>query len=416
VSLLLIGLAALEPSFTSTVWVFFGVFYGLSRFDSSRRYTWRGFLGLLLYVAAGICLAVDPFPLSSILLLTLLFSQFFKGHLSTWEELIVSHWDDINWPMGVYITLVHVWALIGVCKLFEAKTATLWFAFTLWPLSCLGITAGAHRLWSHRSYKASLPLRIFLMILSSLANQGSIFHWARDHRVHHKHSETPADPHNAARGFFFAHMGWLYLKKDERVIEAGRKLQFPDLYSDPVVMFQKRLDPWFALFVCYLLPGVVASLGWGERFSTGVWVAGALRYAVVLHITWLVNSAAHLWGSRPYDSGINPAENAIVSFGAIGEGWHNWHHAFPFDYSASEFSGFTQFNPTTAFIDACVYLGMAWDTKRATSLWRVRKARLEEKGIEAKFRGPVLFRQRVLVPKSEKIKGKIARSTIPMEG
>jgi len=307
------------------------------------------------------------------------------------------HWNELNWPMGIYITLVHVWAIVGLVYMFDAQLKTLLWAFILWPISGLGITAGAHRLWSHRSYKASFPLRVFLMLCQSIANQGSILHWSRDHRVHHKHSETPADPHNALRGFFFAHMGWLYVKKDKRVKEAGAKINFNDLYHDPVVMFQKRLDPFFALFMCFIFPAIVASYLWGENFWTGLWVAGALRYATVLHFTWLVNSAAHLWGSRPYDPASNPAENGWVSIAAIGEGWHNWHHAFPFDYAASEFGVLMQFNPTKLFIDTCVKCGLAWETKRATSMWTLRKKKFEEGGTSAKIVGPPMFRRRELV-------------------
>lgn len=96
------------------------------------------------------------------------------------------------------------------------------FALFMFFITTLGIGAGAHRLWSHRSYKAREPLRLFLMMANSVANQGSILHWCRDHRVHHRHSETTADPHDATRGMFFAHMGWLFLEKHPKVIEAGK--------------------------------------------------------------------------------------------------------------------------------------------------------------------------------------------------
>ena len=134
-----------------------------------------------------------------------------------------------NYPMGIYITLVHILASVGVCYVRRCKPETLLFSVVLWWLSGFGITVGVHRLWSHRSYTAALPLRVLLMIWNSIANQGSIYHWARDHRVYHKFSETDADPHNATRGFFFAHMGWLYVKKHKRVVEAGRDLNFDDL-------------------------------------------------------------------------------------------------------------------------------------------------------------------------------------------
>jgi len=170
------------------------------------------------------------------------------------------------------------------------------------------------------------------MLCNSIANQGSIYHWSRDHRVHHKFSETDADPHNATRGFFFAHMGWLLVKKDPAVVKAGREMDFSDLLADPLVRFQKQLDPWFALYMCNVMPAQVASYFWGENFWNAFFVAGALRYCIVLHFTWLVNSAAHLYGDHPYDVLSYPAENPIVSWCAVGEGWHNWHHKYPFDY------------------------------------------------------------------------------------
>ena len=213
------------------------------------------------------------------------------------------------------------------------------------------------------------------MLCNTIANQGSIYHWSRDHRVHHKYSETEADPHNATRGFFFAHMGWLFLKKDPSVIKAGRELDYTDLNEDAAVMFQKKLDPWFALYMCFVMPAQVASYFWGEDFWAAFFVAGALRYVWVLHCTWLVNSAAHLYGDHPYDTLSYPAENPFVAWFAVGEGWHNWHHKYPFDYAASEFGVSSQFNPSKLFIDVLAAFGLVWGRKRATGAWAMGKSR-----------------------------------------
>ena len=97
---------------------------------------------------------------------------------------------NINWPMSIYILLVHLAGCIGVFHIPYCSKYTLLLSMFFFFISELGITAGAHRLWSHRSYKATLPLRIFLMLAASISNQGSIWHWSRDHRVHHKHSEV----------------------------------------------------------------------------------------------------------------------------------------------------------------------------------------------------------------------------------
>ena len=284
---------------------------------------------------------------------------------------------SLNFPMLIYIGLAHVAALVGLFKIPECQWQTLLWAFVLWPISGLGITAGVHRLWAHRSYNATFPLRVVLMLANSIANQGSIWHWARDHRVHHKHSETDADPHNATRGFFFAHMGWLFVKKHQSVVAAGRQLNHDDLAMDSTVVFQKRLDPWFALFMCMVMPGLVCTL-WGDNFWNGYWVAGGLRYICVLHFTWCVNSAAHLYGDHPYDPKSWPAENPLVSVMAIGEGWHNWHHKYPFDYAASEFGIGKQFNPTKLFIDTCIFFGLASNPKRATGAWKKNRENREK--------------------------------------
>mmetsp|Transcript_20169 Transcript_20169/g.60152 ORF Transcript_20169/g.60152 Transcript_20169/m.60152 type:complete len:197 (+) Transcript_20169:571-1161(+) len=167
-------------------------------------------------------------------------------------------------------------------------------------------------------------------------------------------------------------MGWLLVKKHPQVVVEGKKLNFVDLERDGFVMFQKALDPWFTMFMCFLFPGVVAALGWGEDFWNAVWVAGALRYIFVLHATWCVNSAAHIFGDHPYDEQW-PAENPFVSFVAVGEGWHNWHHKYPYDYAASEFGVMSQFNPTKLFIDVACVLGLASNRKRATTSWERTK-------------------------------------------
>lgn len=313
--------------------------------------------------------------------------------LSEIPTVIKTHYKEgtINWPMSIYITLVHVVGIIGLFKIPECSKETLLWAFCLWPISAFGITVGVHRLWSHRSYEASFLVRVFLMLCNSMANEGSIFHWARDHRVHHKYSETDADPHNAMRGFFFSHMGWLYVKKHPDVIKAGREIDFSDLYEDPVVMFQKKLDPWFAFYMCFVFPAQVATKFWGESFWSAFFVAGGLRYLFVLHVTWLVNSAAHLYGDHPYDVVSYPAENPIVAFFSAGEGWHSWHHKYPYDYAASEFGITSQFNPSKLLIDFLSAVGLVRGRKRATDAWalgRARRDREREAGVPLRKPAP----------------------------
>lgn len=289
--------------------------------------------------------------------------------MATWGELI----KEANWFMVYYLSLVHIGAIVGLACLFDCKWQTFFVCWVFYFLSGLGITAGAHRLWAHKAYKAHDIVRFFFMFCNCLANQGTIFHWCRDHRVHHKYSDTIADPHNSGRGFFFAHMGWLLVKKDPKVIEAGNKLNYDDLWADWTVVLQEKLNPWGQLSICFILPMVTAQYVAGETWYNGLFICGFLRYVLVLHATWLVNSAAHFYGYQPYDD-IPPRENLFVSIWAIGEGWHNWHHKFPYDYATSEFGVTQQFNPTKLVIDFFANIGLVSDRKRAVPIWEKMKA------------------------------------------
>ncbi|XP_076154248.1 acyl-CoA desaturase [Alosa pseudoharengus] len=268
----------------------------------------------------------------------------------------------IVWKNVILMSLLHIGSLYALLLIPSAASMTLAWSVLCFLVSALGVTAGAHRLWSHRSYKASLPLKIFLATANSMAFQNDIFEWARDHRVHHKYSETDADPHNALRGFFFAHIGWLLVRKHPDVIEKGRKLELSDLKADKVVMFQRKYYKLSVLLMCFFVPMFVPWYFWGETLWIAYFVPALLRYTMVLNATWLVNSAAHMWGNRPYDVKINPRENRWVTFSAIGEGFHNYHHTFPYDYATSEFG--CRLNLTTCFIDSMCFLGLAKDCKR----------------------------------------------------
>lgn len=273
---------------------------------------------------------------------------------------------EIVWFNVYNMSVLHLLAFYGYyLGLFHCSWYTIAFSGLLYLLGGLGITAGAHRLWAHKSYKAKPALRTFLMLCQTLAGQDDLYKWSRDHRVHHKWSETNADPYNANRGMFFSHVGWLLIKKHPDVVTYGNKLSYEDLLADPIVQFQRKY--YFPLFwaICAAMPTVVPWMCWGEGAFTAFCVAGTARYVFTLHMTWLVNSLAHYYGVRPYDSGINPAENMLVSLGAIGEGFHNFHHSFPYDYQSSEMGW--SINITTMFIDLMYVCGQAYDLRTVSA-------------------------------------------------
>jgi stearoyl-CoA desaturase (delta-9 desaturase) len=369
---------------------------------------WREFLlwearDVLFYIALASLLfftltgngAVATMSLATLVILVFLPSKATRA-FQGWE---------LNRFNCIFLGTNHVLAIYGlVCMLMghefvtgsDVQRATIAWTFFLYPVSAIGITAGPHRLWAHKSYQAMAPLRVLLMLMYTIAFQGSIFHWARDHRTHHRHVDGEKDPHDASQGLFYSHIGCYLLKKDPKVIAAGKEIDVSDLERDGVVMWQKRVYGWFGPLMCFGMPAIVATVGWGERLWTGFLLAGVMRYVLVLNGTWCINSLTHKYGPRPYDGKELASENWITAILTMGEGWHNWHHTFAHDYATSELGALQQFNPTKVFIDFFAIFGQAYGRKRATNMWEQRKAlwRREGKVVTESISGPSLFRVR----------------------
>ncbi|XP_069363885.1 acyl-CoA Delta(11) desaturase-like isoform X2 [Maniola hyperantus] len=269
---------------------------------------------------------------------------------------------DIIWLSVIRFTYGHLAAVYG---LYLACTVASWntliFSLIVYILGGIGITAGAHRLWSHRAYKANTALQILIMLMNSMAFQNTAFDWAKKHRLHHRYSDTDADPHNASRGFFFSHIGWLMVKRHPDVKKREHLIDLSDLYANPVLMFQKRYAIPVIGTVCFILPTLIPVYFFGETLSVA-WHVNILRYLCNLHMSFFINSAAHLWGNKPYDINIKPVQNLFVSLIALGEGFHNYHHTYPWDYKAAEL-GNNKLNLSTKFIDLFAWIGWAKDLK-----------------------------------------------------
>ncbi|XP_075526491.1 stearoyl-CoA desaturase 5-like isoform X1 [Dermacentor variabilis] len=284
---------------------------------------------------------------------------------------------EIVWRNVLLMGSLHLISLYGFYLIFfTVQWKTVLAAYILYTLSGIGITAGSHRMWSHKSYKAKLPYRIMMMVFQTMAFQNDIYEWARDHRMHHKYSETTADPHDATRGFFFSHVGWLLVRKHPDVRAKGKTIDMSDLLADPVVRFQRKHYLSMMVVICFVLPAVVPWWLWGESLWNAFLVCSLTRYCFTLNMTWLVNSAAHMWGNRPYDKHINPRQNLVTIVGAHGEGFHNYHHTFPYDYRASELG--CSINTTTWFIDFFAWLGQVYDRKEVPT--NVVERRMERTG------------------------------------
>ncbi|CAH1167015.1 unnamed protein product [Phyllotreta striolata] len=282
---------------------------------------------------------------------------------------------EIVWKNAIFFLLLHLVALYGLYLILtlQVKVLTIIWIAILIVTTGEGITMGAHRLYSHKSFKATPFLRFLLIIFQTMAGENCMYVWVRDHRQHHKFSDTDADPHNATRGFFFSHIGWLMSRKHPLVKEKGKSIDMSDLEADPLVMWQKRHYKSLYFIAAFIVPVFLPVWAWKENVWTSTFTAFALRYALVLNFTWLVNSAAHLWGNRPFDRNILPAENPYVSWITGGEGWHNYHHAFPWDYKTSEFGA--RFNCTRFFIESLRTKGFAYDLRSASEEMIERRCR-----------------------------------------
>uniref|UniRef100_A0A1I7TRK8 FA_desaturase domain-containing protein n=1 Tax=Caenorhabditis tropicalis TaxID=1561998 RepID=A0A1I7TRK8_9PELO len=269
---------------------------------------------------------------------------------------------EIVWRNVALFFALHVGALIGLVQLIGySRWLTVFWVFVLHVLGSMGVTGGAHRLWAHRSYKARFPMRVFLMLINSIAFQNDIIEWARDHRCHHKWTDTDADPHSTNRGMFFAHMGWLLVKKRTQLKVQGAKLDLSDLTSDPVLMFQrKNYLPLVGIF-CFAIPTFVPVYFWGESPLIAFYTAALFRYCFTLHATWCINSVSHWIGWKAYDVDASSVDNLWTSVAAVGEGGHNFHHTFPQDYRTSEHTEYL--NWTRVLIDTAADWGLVYDRK-----------------------------------------------------
>lgn len=298
-------------------------------------------------------------------------------HYNKWKQTELGHWlthvlghyfgyrfdAEIKWNNVLMIGLFHLIAITAFLHyVWEARLVTYLWGFFVGGCAGFGVTAGVHRLWCHRAYKAKTPLRIILAICYSIAGQNTIYDWVRDHRIHHKYSETDGDPHNSNRGFLYAHVGWLMLRKHPECIKKGRLIDMTDITSDPVVRFHHNNFILMKLLFCFFLPTFIPWYFLGENFRLAFFSQCFVRYVLSLNFTWSVNSAAHIYGVRPYDKRIRPVENKVVSVVAMGEGWHNYHHVFPWDYKAAELGNY-RFNVTTFWLDQFAKIGWAYDLK-----------------------------------------------------
>ena len=222
----------------------------------------------------------------------------------------------------------------------------------------LSITVGYHRLWSHRTYQAHPIVKWFFLIGGTLAVQGSVFDWCAGHRLHHRHvDDIYQDPYSAKRGFWFSHIGWMLKNYPSGNYDYKN---IPDLKADPVLVAQ---DKYYALWILLANIGLPALFGWmvGDIAGTLV-LAGLLRLVLSHHFTFFINSLCHMFGTRPYTDTNTARDNPILAIFTWGEGYHNYHHFFQYDYRNGV--KWWQYDPSKWIIYGLSKIGLTWDLKR----------------------------------------------------
>ena len=241
-------------------------------------------------------------------------------------------YSRVDWINSGFLLIITLLALIGA-PLYLWHHGTDWFLSGLFLFfviaTGLSITLGYHRLFSHLSFKAKWPVRLITLVFGACAFENSVLNWASDHRRHHKHTDHQDDPYDISRGFFWAHMGWIFFK----LIPEQPMDNVADLRKDRMVMWQHKWDKVLALGVGLVLPAVLGFLwnGWVGALG-GFLIVGILRVVVVQQCTFFINSLCHTIGRQPYSSKCSARDSALMAFLTFGEGYHNFHHEFQHDY------------------------------------------------------------------------------------
>jgi stearoyl-CoA desaturase (delta-9 desaturase) len=261
-------------------------------------------------------------------------------------------------PTIAGLGLVHAAGAAGIVHaVIDPSMATLALAAVFYVLCGLSITAGYHRLFAHRAYRAAAPARWLFLWLGAASLQNSALSWSADHRAHHAYTDQAGDPHAITNGFWFAHTGWLFRRRDA----SSDVTRLDDLWAVRSIRLQHRYYTVVAIGAGLLVPALIAA-SWGD-FWGGLLVAGFLRVAIVLQATFCINSLAHVVGSKRYDTAASARDSTLTALVTFGEGYHSFHHRFPFDYRNG--IRWWQYDPSKWLIWGLARFGLATKLRKA---------------------------------------------------
>lgn len=280
--------------------------------------------------------------------------------------------DQIQWENILFILGYHLFLLIALPIYFYSghspSTSLIATMFAIVFASGIAVTAGYHRLFSHLAYKANPVVEATFLFFASVATQGSALQWCHDHRLHHAFVDTDKDPYSIKKGFWHAHLFWMFHKMrpiDPKVVS--------DLMRSPMIVFQHK-HYTFCMLTSNLF--VFLTVGWLMNDYLGAFLfAWWVRLFVNHHTTWSINSLAHTWGSHRYSEEHSAVDNYLISLLTYGEGYHNYHHTFAQDYRNG--IRWYHFDPTKWLIWILSKLGLTRDLKKVND-FRIAKQLISE--------------------------------------
>jgi stearoyl-CoA desaturase (Delta-9 desaturase) len=232
----------------------------------------------------------------------------------------------------------------------------------------MSICAGYHRFFSHKSYEASAPVQFFYAIFGALAAQNSILWWSSSHRVHHKYADKDWDPYNIQRGFWWAHIFWIFYRNEQRDDTFANS---PDLLANKIVMWQHRWHKQIMVLFGFGFPTLIGAM-FGDPIAGLLW-GGFARIVVIHHTTFFVNSLAHYLGEPVFNAEASARDNWLVALATLGEGYHSFHHRFPADFRNG--IRWYQWDPAKWFIAGLKSVGLA-SNLLTTPLPQIEQARM----------------------------------------
>lgn len=282
---------------------------------------------------------------------------------------------ELTWGPGLF--LITYQAILAITLPFyfwfaPLQPSTFVIGFILLYLTGLSITAGYHRYFSHKSFKTNQAIEFILLFFGSMAGQGSALRWCFDHRNHHAFVDTDDDPYCIKKGFWYAHFTWIFQKQktiDPKVVG--------DLMRKPLILFQHE---HYAKCMFGANTLVFLLTGWLSGDFLGAFVIGWwLRFFLLHHFTWFINSLAHTWGDKPFCQEQTAVNNFVISLLTFGEGYHNYHHVYANDYRNGV--RWYHFDPTKWLIWSLNKFGLAHDLKRVDAITINKRIVLERKNL-----------------------------------